>query len=280
MKHFKKFKPLVGGVVLSVALVASSLASASAYGWHDRGSREQRKSSPPSSSFSQGPQDKHPVEPGTVDAEETEKLGKAEEVQIEANGKLKAETRQELSRVADTSKVSFETPLNYCYKNLVYTRVVNHTSSTQSVQVTMHNQGGEHNKWATVAAGQTAYVAFYGIEGEYAAYLYHWDGSTYKYVEDVAGESICRVAVTRTYNSNGWVQLRIQNTGTAYATQKSSQLAPNAGVGEYTGTHHDKPVAGGEAIYRWFDVNGSVYGIVSDTYGSTNSPYLFNGNRS
>lgn len=277
MRHFKKAKPLLGGIVLSVALVVSSIASVSAVASHDRKDRDHRRGTPPSSSFSQGPQDSHPVEPGTVDAPETEKLGQAEEIQVDTNGKLKAESEQELG--ANIVEVGFDTPLNYCYKNLVYARVDNHTAATQSVQVTMYNQGGEHNKWATVAAGQTAYVAFYGVEGEYAAYLYHWDDSTYQYVNKVYGESICQVAVTRTYNANGWVQLRIQNTGTAYATQKSSQLAPNAGVGEYTGTHHDKPVAGGEAIYRWFDVNGSTYGITSSTYGGTNSPYLFNGNR-
>jgi hypothetical protein len=278
MKHFKKVKPLLGGVVLSAALVVSSIAGASVFA-HDRRDRDHRRSTPPSSSFSQGPQDSHPVEPGTVDAPETEKLGKAEEVQVDVNGKLEAESQRKLEQGAKIVEVSFDDPLNYCFKNLVYARVVNHTASTQSVQVTMYNQGGEHSKWATVAAGQTAYVAFYGVEGEYAAYLYHWDGSSYQYVNNVHGESICQVAVTRTYNSNGWVQLRIQNTGTAYATQKSSQLAPNAGVGEYTGTHHDKPVAGGEAIYRWFDVSGGTYGITSSTYGSTNSPYLFNGNR-
>lgn len=277
MKHLKRYRPLLSGIVLSVALVASSLASVSAF--DSSRNRGHRKSSPPNISFSQGPQDNPPVEPGTVDAEETEKLGKAQEIKVESNGKLKTETQRQLSATANTSEVSLEEPLNYCYKNLVYARVVNHTSTTQSVQVTMYNQGGEHNKWATVAAGQTAYVAFYGVEGEYAAYLYQWDGSSYQYVSNVYGESICQVAVTRTYNSNGWVQLRIQNTGTAYATQKSSQLAPNAGVGDYTGTHHDKPVAGGEAIYRWFDVTGSTYGITSSTYGGTNTPYLFNGNR-
>lgn len=275
MKYIKKVRPLLVGAVLSVSLVASSIAGVSAFRGHDRGNHH--KSTPPETSFSQGKQDKHPVEPGKVDAKETEKLGAAEEVQTEANGKVDAETRQQLSRTADTSEVSLEEPLNYCYKNLVYTRVVNHSGSTQSVQVTLYNKGGEHKKWATVAAGQTAYVAFYGIEGEYAAYLYNWDGSTYKYVGDTAGESICRVAVTRTHNSDGWVQLRIQNTGTAYVTQKTSQLAPNAGVGEYTGTHHDKPVAGGDPIYRWFDVNGSTYGIVSETYGATNSPFFFTG---
>jgi len=277
MKYLKKYRPLLGGIVLSVILVASSIASASAVA--NRENRSHRKSTPPSTSFSQGPQDNHPVEPGAVDAEETEKLGKSEEIKVESNGKLKNEARQEASLATDSAEVSFDEPLNYCYKNLVYARVVNHSDVTQSVQVTMYNQGGEHSKWATVAAGQTAYVAFYGVEGEYAAYLYRWDGSTYQYVNNVYGESICQIAVTRTYNTNGWVQLRIQNTGTAYATQKSSQLAPNAGVGEYTGTHHDKPVAGGEAIYRWFDVNGSTYGITSSTYGGTNTPYLFNGNR-
>lgn len=277
MKQFKRVRPLLVGAVVSVALVAGSVASVSAFGSHDRGNKH-RKSSPPSSSFSQGPQDKHPVEPGTVDAKETDKRGKTKEVEIAADGTVSSETKQELARAVDTSKVSLEDPLNYCYKNLVYVRVANHTNTTQSVRVSMYYLGGEYTKYANVGANQTAYVAFYGVEGEYAAYLYHWDGSAYNYVSDTSGESICRVAVTRTYNSNGWVQLRIQNTGTAYATQKSSQIAPNAAVGEFTGTHHDKPVAGGEAIYRWFDVSGGAYGIVSGTYGSTNTPFLFSGN--
>ena len=73
------------------------------------------------------------------------------------------------------------------------------------------------------------------------------------------------------------MQLKIQNLGTAYATVQSSELAPYPGSGTYTGTHYDYPVAGGAAIYRWFNVGTSPYAITSYTSGSWNYPYTFTG---
>ena len=116
-----------------------------------------------------------------------------------------------------------------------------------------------------------------GVDGSWSAYLYTWNGSSYQYDEYEAGTNTCKVDVTRTYNTGGWVQLKIQNTGTSYATQISTELAPYPGTGTYTGTKYDYPAAGGAAIYRWFYVGTSPYGISSYTYGSFNMPTFFTG---
>ena len=273
MKHFTKVKTLVGGAMLSVVLLASSAGSAMAVASPD----SKRATTPPTTSFSQGPQAKAPVEPGSVDAKDTEKLGKTDEVKVNADGKLKASANTVAPLAGNVAGVDFEAPLNYCYRNLTYLPVKNTTTTTKYIQVRMYNQGGYQEKYTSVAAGSTAYVAFYGVNGTYSGYLYVWNGSTYQYDEYKGSENTCNVVVTRTYNTGGWVQLKIENKGTSYATQQSTELAPFPASGTYTGVHYDYPTAGGAAIYRWFWVSTSPYGIVSNTYGSFNSPYLFSG---
>jgi len=182
--------------------------------------------------------------------------------------------------VGAVSNVDFTTPLNYCYKNLVYAPVKNTTAVTKYLQVRLYNGSTYQEIYTSVAANSTAYPAFYGVEGTYYAYLYVWNGSTYQYDESLTNSNVCKVDVTRTYNTGGWVQLKIQNTGTAYASQQSSELAPyplNSTYPPYTGTQYDYPVAGGAAIYRWFWVGTSPYAIVSDTLNSTTSPAFFTG---
>jgi hypothetical protein len=274
MKHFKKLKTALSGVALSVVLLASSVSGAYALGSPDK--KQDRGATPPSTSFSSGPQAKAPVEPGAVDAKVTEKLGKTKEVDISSDGSLKAQA-DVAPMAGNVANVDFQTPLNYCYKHLTYLPVKNSTAVTKYLQVRIYNNGTYQEKYVTVAANSTAYVAFYGVEGTYYGYLYVWNGSSYQYDEYVSNENTCKVAVTRTYNTGGWVQLKIENTGTAYVTQKSSELAPFPASGTYTGTHYDYPTAGGAAIYRWFWVSTSPYGIVSDTYGSTSNPWLFTG---
>lgn len=279
MKRLKSLRSVISGVVLSVALVASSLAGVNVLAQPGNGQdKKADRATPPSTSFSSGPQSKPPVEAGSVDAPETEKLGDTQKVEVSAEGQLKAQA--EISPMAgNVSGVDFASPLNYCYKHLTYLPVTNTTTTTKYVQVMIYNSTtstyGE--KYVTVAAGSTSYVAFYGVEGSYYGYLYVWNGSSYQYDEYVSNANNCKVAVTRTYNTGGWVQLKIENTGNAYVTQKSSELAPFPASGTYTGTHYDYPTAGGAAIYRWFWVSTSPYGIVSDTYGSTSNPWLFTG---
>jgi hypothetical protein len=175
------------------------------------------------------------------------------------------------------SGVDFLAPLNYCSRGLVYTPVKNTTTTSRYIQVRLYNQGGYKDVYTTVAPGATVYPAFYNTEGAYTAQLYVWNGTSYKYDEYKTGTNTCNVVVTRVYNTGGWVELKIQNLGTAYASQKSAELAPYPASGTYTGTHYDYPVAGGAAIYRWFYVGTSPYGIVSNTLGSYNAPYLFSG---
>ena len=261
-------KKVISGAALSVVLVASSVASTYA---------APNRPTPPSNGASQvsGPQAKPPVEPGTVDAKQTEKLGNTNEVKLNKEGKLEANDFQALA--GSVANVDFQSPLNYCWKNLVYTPVKNTTSSTKYLRIMVWNQGMYRDYYTSVAANSTTYPAFYGVDGSYSAYMYVWNGSSYAYDEYVGGTNTCNVSVTRTYNTGGWVQLKIQNTGTAYATQISTELAPYPGSGTYTGTQYDYPVAGGAAIYRWFQVGTSPYGINSYTYGSFNMPYFFTG---
>jgi hypothetical protein len=273
MKQLKQLKTLVGGLTLSVVILASSATSAFA--------TPGTSLTPPAGdkNLVSGPQTKAPVEPGTKDAKSEEKLGNTDQVKTNAEGKPEANARGEATPLAgNVSGVDFQTFYNYCWKNLVYTTVRNTTSSLKYIQVKVYNQGHYRDLYTSVAAGGSyTYPAFYGVDGGYSAYLYVWNGSSYVYDEYKGGTNTCNVSVTRTYNTGGWVQLKIQNLGTAYATQISSELAPYPGSGTYTGTHYDYPTAGGAAIYRWFQVGTQPYGITSYTSGSFNTPYNFTG---
>jgi hypothetical protein len=263
-----KIRTLAGSAVLAGTLLFSGVASVFASPARTDQSR------PPTSSVS-GVQAKPPVAPGSRDAKATAARGATRLTQTQADG---SPTGSATLRAGVVANVDFQTPLNYCWRNLVYTPVRNTTTATKYIQVRLYSQGTYHDIYTSVAPnGSIAYPAFYGIDGAYSAYLYVWNGSYYQYDEYRGGTNTCNVSVTRTYNTGGWVQLKIQNLGTAYATQQSSELAPFPGSGTYTGTHYDYPAAGGAALYRWFWVSTSPYGIVSDTLGSFNSPYYFSG---
>lgn len=262
-----RLKTLISGLTLSVAVVASSAVSALA-----APASGPSPQAPPVS----GPQAKAPIEPGTRDAKATDSLGETKQVKVGTDGKPVAS--KDVSPLAGAvSGVDFLSPYNYCWKNFVYTPVRNTTASTQYVRVLLYNQGHYRDLYTSVTANSTAYPGFYGVDGAYTAYLYVWNGSYYQYDEYLSSNNTCNVSVTRTYNTGGWVQLKIQNLGTAYATQISTELAPYPASGTYTGTQYDYPVAGGAAIYRWFYVGTQPYGIYSYTYGSFNMPYNFTG---
>jgi len=271
MKQFTKLRAAASGLALSVVLLASSAGAAFATPGQD----SKRPPTPPETNVTSGAEAKPPVEAGKVDAPATDQLGDTKEVKVDKTGKLDAQSVAPLA--GSVSGVDFSTPYNYCYRNLVYTPISNTTASTQYVRVMLYNQGHYRDMYTTVNAGSTAYPAFYGVDGSYYAYLYVWNGSYYQYDEYLTNNNTCNVSVSRTYNTGGWVQLKIQNLGTAYATQVSSELAPYPGSGTYTGTKYDYPSAGGAAIYRWFWVGTSPYGITSYTSGSWNYPYQFTG---
>jgi hypothetical protein len=275
MKQFKQIKTLVGGLTLSVVILASSATSAFA--------TPAASLTPPAANkdLVSGPQAKAPIEPGSKDAKSEEKRGNTEQVKTNAEGKLEVGAQGEAApRAGNVAGVDFQGFYNYCWKNLTYTTVRNTTASVQYIQVKMYNQGSYRDVYTSVASGGSyTYPAFYGVDGSYAAYLYVWNGSSYVYDEYKGDTNTCNVAVTRTYDTGGWVQLKIQNLGTAYATQISTELAPNPGSGTYTGTQYDYPVAGGAAVYRWFYVGTQPYGITSHTYGSFNLPYNFTGDQ-
>lgn len=271
MKQFRKIQTTVRGLVLSIVLAATSVAGTYAT------PPPQNTAKPPSVNNVAGPQSKPPVEPGSVDAKITEKLGDTNQIKVNKDGAPENKAQRVAPLAGSVSNVDFQNPLNYCYKNLVYTPIKNATAATKYVRVMVYNQGMYRDFYTSVTANSTAYPAFYGVEGAYTAYMYVWNGSSYVYDEYKSSTNTCNVSVTRTYNTGGWVQLKIQNIGTAYATQQSSELAPYPASGTYTGTQYDYPVAGGAAIYRWFNVGTQPYGIVSHTLYSTNLPTTFTG---
>jgi hypothetical protein len=277
MKHVKNLRTLVMGAMLSVTLLASSVSGAYAVPSSDT---SKKPVTPPSTSWSSGPQAQVPFEPGTGDAQATEKLGETNQIKVDAEGKPAEAKDSALPLAGNVAGVDFVTPANYCSRNTAYPLVKNSTATSKSVRILLWNQGMFRDLYVSVPAGQTIRPAFYGVNGAYTAYLYVLVGSTYQYDEYKVSNLTCNVSVTRTYNTGGWVRLKIQNLGTAYATQRSTELAPyplNSTNPPYTGTQYDYPVAGGAAIERWFQVGTSPYGIVSDTLGSYNSPYYFSG---
>lgn len=255
----------LGAVVLAASVSKISVASASS---------QQASANPPRASVS-GPQAHPAVAPGSRDAKQTAALGTTKLVATNSDGTPKTNVIKPL--VGAVAGVDFQTFYNYCWRNLVYTPVKNTTSVTKYVQIRLYNQGSSRDFYASIAPGAVYYPTFYGVDGAYSSYLYVWNGSSYQYDEYKGGTNTCNVSVTRTYNTGGWVQLKIQNLGTAYATQVSNELAPFAGAGTYTGLHYDYPAAGGAAIYRWFQVGTQPYGINSYTSGSFNTPYNFLG---
>jgi hypothetical protein len=269
MNHLLK-RTLTGGLTLGALLVMGVSGVSFAAPAPQSDEHAQR---PPTTDTVSGEQAKPPVEPGTHDAKI--QLGATDLVKTDAEGKPLSGDASILA--GNVANVDFLAPINYCYRNLVYTPVKNTTATAKSLHIRVYNQGQYRDIYTSVAANSTVYPASYGISGSYTAYLYVWNGSTYKYDELKTGANNCSVAVSRTYNTGGWVQLKIQNVGTAYASQRSTELAPFPTAGTYTGTHVDSPAPGGAAIYRWFWVGTSPYGIVSSTVGSFNAPYLFYG---
>jgi hypothetical protein len=262
MKAFSRLLSIATAITVSATLVAS-VGSATA---------APAPTAPPRT-LASGPQAKAPFEAGSRDAQRLQALGSTKLVKTDTNGTMQGVT----TLAGSVANVDFQSPLNYCSRSLTYTPVRNTTTATKYIQVRVYNQGSYRDIYTSVAANSYAYPAFYGNDGAFTAYLYVWNGTSYVYDEYVSGTNTCKVSVTRTYNTGGWVQLKIQNLGTAYASQQSTELAPYPASGTYTGTHYDYPVAGGAAIYRWFSVGTSPYGIVSTTLGSYNSPTLFSG---
>lgn len=271
MKQLLKLRMLATGMALSALLVVATTGSAFAAPAKDEGHGQQ----PPSTGATSGQEAKPAIEPGSRDATLSERLGNTELVKTNSDGKASSSGVSTMAGVV--SNVDFLAPINYCWKNLVYTPVKNTTAATKYLNIRIYNQGSYRDIYTSVAANSTVYPASYGISGSYTAYLYVWNGTSYQYDEYRTGANNCNISVTRTYNSGGWVQLKIQNLGTAYASQQSTELAPFPASGTYTGTHFDAPAPGGAAIYRWFWVGTSPYGIVSSTSGSFNTPYLFSG---
>lgn len=270
MKRFSKLARLISVLAVGVTILGTSVASV--YATAAPSSQETTNKH-----LVSGPQAKLPFEPGTKDAKAMTPLGSTEAVAVNDDGTLK-NSGSITPQAGNVAGVDFQAFYNYCSKNLIYTTVRNTTAATKYVQVRVLNKGSFRELSTSIAPGGAyVYPAFAGVDGAYTAYLYVWNGTTYQYDELKSSNNTCNVSVTRVVNAGGWVQLKIQNLGTAYATQVSTELAPFPAAGTYTGTHYDYPVAGGAAIYRWFQVGTQPYGIVSSTSGSFNAPVLFSG---
>jgi hypothetical protein len=261
MKQLTGLIQKFGGIAAGILILAGSVASVNA-------ASTSQSMAPPKNDLTSGPQAKAPMQPGTQLNQSSKKLGPTQEV---------SSPEAVTPNTGYVSGVDFQAFSNYCYKNFIYTPVRNTTASTQYFEVLVYNQSSSHTYYGSVAAGSYAYPYFYGIDGSYTAYLYVWNGSNYQYDEYATNTNTCNVSVSRVYNAGGWVELKIQNLGTAYATQVSAELAPYPATGTYTGTKYDYPAAGGAAIYRWFYVGTSPYGIASYTSGSSNTPVFLTG---
>lgn len=271
MKQITNIKRFLNGLALGAIVLTTSAGSVAA------APAPSATPTPPASQYVSGQQAKNVVEPGSKDTKSSEPLGPTNLIATDGKSAPKALPSQLGGLVGNVSGVDFYSGQNYCYKDLVYPIVRNTTTTSRYIQVRLYNQGGYRDFYTNLAAGGYAYPTFYNAEGAWSAYLYVWNGSSYVYDEYLGGTNTCNVSVTRTYDTGGWVQLKIQNTGTAYATQVSTELAPYPGSGTYTGTQYDYPVAGGAAVYRWFQVGYLPYGIYSYTSGSSLTPVPFKG---
>lgn len=233
------------------------------------------KQMPPTLNFVSGQDTKEPQLRGG-EAKSMKPLGSTETIKVAPQNEA-AVTGDFTAQAGAVASVDLTGLYNYCYRDRVYVQVKNNTSAVKYIQVRLYSQGYWYEQYVSVPANSYRNVAFYGVQGAYTAYLYVWNGSTYQYDEYRTGTNTCRVAITRVYNSGGWVQLKYENTGTAYATVQSTELAPYPAAGTYTGTHYNYPAPGGAAQYRWFSVGTSPYGIVADITGSSVTPSYFYG---
>ncbi len=204
MKHLSRIRVLAGGVSLCAVLLLGAVGSVYA-----APAATTSELKPPATRLVSGKQDKPSVEPGSRDAKLTEQLGPTNLAKTNAEGKPLGA----LQSVA-VAGVDFQTPMNYCWKNLVYMPVKNTTTAVKYVQVRVYNQTGYRDIYTSVSPnGGITYPAFYGVDGSYTAYLYVWNGSTYQYDETKTGSNVCNVSVTRVYDTGGWVQLKISEPG-------------------------------------------------------------------
>lgn len=274
MKQIINIKRFLNGLALGAVVLTTSAGTVAA-----APAASGSTQTPPASRFVSGAQAKNVIVPGSKDTKSSEPMGPTSIVATDGKSAPKALPENLSGLVGNVSGIDFLSGLNYCYKNLVYTPVYNGTTTGRYVQVRLYNQGGYRDFYTYMTAGSYLYPTFYNTEGAWSAYLYVWNGSSYVYDEYMGGTNTCNVSVTRTYDTGSWVQLKIQNTGTAYATQVSTELAPYPGSGTYTGVQYDYPTPGGAAVYRWFQVGYVPYGIYSYTSGSNLTPVPFKGDQ-
>lgn len=219
-----------------------------------------------------GKQAKPAVAPGSKDgvSKASKPLGPTKLRELDASGKMvNASTSSAL--IGNDASVDFSTAYNYCQGNLVYTTVRNYSAVTKYFQVVLSANGSTRTFYTSVAAGGTAYPTWYGVTGTYYAYLYVWNGSSYAYDESKTSANNCAVSVTWNTNTGytGYVLMTAKNTGTAYASLESNELAPFPAAGTYTGYHWDYPAAGGGTINRYYYVGtGQKFGIYANLYGA------------
>src|SRR5690349_7378512 len=140
MKKLSRLKSLASGLTISLAIVASSAASAMA--------------APASIPHGQqpavtGPQAQLPLDPEKSkdkEAKPSAKLGETNTLKVDKDGNLTSV----VPLAGNVSGVDFQSPLNYCYHNRVYLPVTNTTGVTKYGHVYFYNQGIQRDVYITI----------------------------------------------------------------------------------------------------------------------------------
>ncbi|HET9412111.1 MAG TPA: hypothetical protein VFO38_04650 [Candidatus Saccharimonadales bacterium] len=213
------------------------------------------------------------VEPGK-DAVADKQRGKTAAVKTDVTGKrVDGGVTAQAGYVAT---VDFVSPGQYCQQGLVQTGVKNNTSTTRYYYVYFYNYatGAYTVFYGYVNAYSYAFPSFRGNNSNtWSATLYTYNPSTgvYDYDEWQSRNYSCNVSMTfyKYPGYTGYVLLQYKNSGTAYASVLSHELAPNGASGTYTGMHWDYPAPSGGVANRYLYVgSGQKYGIYGDLYGA------------
>lgn len=253
---------------LSVALTALALASVGVVGASTANAATQAHTPPVATQQAK-------VSPQKA---ATPEASKGKSVATNPDGSPKGVQAQ--PNVGNSSVLDFYTQYNYCSQAYTQLYVKNNTSSTQYYYVYFNESGVTRGPvYYSVAANSYSSPSFSGVYGNWSAYLYVWNGSSYAYDEVRSGANNCVTSRTLVTNSGytGYVRLDLTNTGTAYAYFDNNELAPYPAYGTYTGEHWVY-LAPGTSYSLYFYVNtGLSYGIYSSVFGSSYGTMYWSG---
>ncbi len=162
----------------------------------------------------------------------------------------------------------------YCSGNQLYVAVRNDsTAATHQLRI-VHNSVTTYRTFSLAAAATSgSYTA--GVTGAYAAYLYRWNGSAYAFVTSTSGTLTCAVSAS-IERSGRYGRIRLNNTGTAYASVYTYKLAPAP-----VATYLNGVSAGTATVTAWVYLGpvGTHYAFYERLYNATSSvsPAYFTG---